>query len=92
MIHPMVPITPTQSTLVSREIAVMRRYSKKAVSAQTPIASSVAGIKTQVSCKVPINGRVDFRCVSTIYVPVAARKTPRIARVQSLPRQSTAAR
>src|SRR5208282_3862162 len=57
MIPPMVPITPTHSTLVSRAIAVMRRYRRNAVNAQTPIARNVAGIATQVSCRVPTRGR-----------------------------------
>src|SRR5580700_1642307 len=60
MIHPIVPITPSQSTFVSREIAVMRRYSKNAVSAQTPTARRVAGIKNHVNCRVPITGRFNF--------------------------------
>src|SRR5271169_4622906 len=57
MIHPMVSITPVQRTLVSRAIAVMRRYRRNAVNAQTPIARNVAGIETQVSCRVPTRGR-----------------------------------
>src|ERR1035441_2961542 len=57
MIHPIVPITPTQSSFESHEIAVIRRYSRNAVNRQTPIASKVAGIATQVTCSGPSKGR-----------------------------------
>src|SRR6266850_5726438 len=57
MIHPIVPITPTHSTLESRPITVIRRYNKNAVNRHAAIATSVAGIATQLSWNFPSSGR-----------------------------------
>ncbi len=58
MIHPIVPITPIQSSVDSLEIAVIRRYSRNAVNRTTPMASKVAGIVTQETCSCPSRGRL----------------------------------
>src|SRR5882724_1411736 len=65
MIQPIVPITPTQSTFESRPITVIRRYKRNAVNRQTPMATSVAGIATQLTWSVPARGRLRLQvCVA----------------------------